>query len=1099
MMRRVAAETRERKQTNASDNRKYLPGLDALEKESSITDIVPLQKTETDRMMTIVNKLLSSGTLKDAEKQAFYFWKANLVIDNAKGAVHQEFMRDFWAWLLGRGTEADHKKSPWYRQSLCNDSEVSAYVDAFVTKRHEFKIKLQLLSMRHPVGINQHYLYFKYVVRGQAPDSDHFLDDWQLFLNEFGDAREKGQKERNRDEIGEVYQGENAFHEMAPYGGTRKEDGKKAHEDKTKKILAVAAESWNSGLTETDSKPEVLPVKDEPDDHRPGPIEEDIDNLDGDDEEKPNSGVTKEEMADAFVTALAPLIEEIRKSNSQPPPPPPPSASVPVDYSKALFEAGANHGRMAHEIANERKQYEDSINSLKTRLDKVTADVANRNVAELGPSEEQKAEFEGLTKEMDAVKKSLAEREETSVAIERARQENAALHAENLKQLKELLAQGPPKVSFVTDQRIVGVLDANNQILAQLSENMSQGIKVAVDLGPVMSRLDDLEGSLRPMAIDDPDQIPNLQTARQQQLEAQVLQVMGDNQNLKQQLEAYKTFSDQRFNEQIQNSDKVRAEIIAMFDGALEDLVDLTNAKQPPAAVVVQGIPGLDAERMQDIVQTLDRAMESMKQFQREKIQVPAVNEDSVKIDKIVAERTAAEQEKIALAEKRIKEAEASMAAQAAKLGAFQTQIESLKTAMSAIGQQHESEKADLKRKEALLNQKLEAEKVRFERAREEERQARAEAEKNVRQGTKDTAKKITRIVSEMEIVEEKIERFQSFLPKPSSVARAKQRAELENERLARLAAEDAVADAMETEEAAKIQNNAEADERNKVARAERRMMEAAFAEDMAIEQEQADIISNETFQAAKSKLDRMQNAWDDAAEALRQSEEGEQFRGQISAQRELVKEMSIKRTNPARAARPKNSMKEDSIKIKKGKETKASDMKKVKAGPVGAGGGKGAPVKPASGYAASDKGKEEMEPVTTPIGTAATKRTEIEQESQVTAEEVRDIQELPFGTQLKETIELFEKPAAVAYDDEDTEGEDEAGDEMTMQEKRRYNLVASEALEYVDVNLDVKEPKSRTEAREFLVQIMTMVAKTRKNVQQSIIAKSTKKIKTRS
>lgn len=1100
MMRRVAAETRERKQTNASDNRKYLPGLDALEKESSITDIVPLQKTETDRMMTIVNKLLSSGTLKDAEKQAFYFWKANLVIDNAKGAVHQEFMRDFWAWLLGRGTEADHKKSPWYRQSLCNDSEVSAYVDAFVTKRHEFKIKLQLLSMRHPVGINQHYLYFKYVVRGQAPDSDHFLDDWQLFLNEFGDAREKGQKERNRDEIGEEYQGENAFHEMAPYGGTRKEGGKKAHEDKTKKILAVAAESWNSGLIEADLKPDVPPVKDEPDDRKPGPIEEDIDDLDGDDDEKkPNSGVTKEEMTDAFVTALAPLIEEIRKSNSQPPPPPPPSAFVPVDYSKALFEAGANHGRMAHEIANERKQYEDSINSLKTRLDKVTADVANRNVAELGPSEEQKAEFEGLTKEMDAVKKSLAEREETSVAIERARQENVALHAENLKQLKELLAQGPPKVSFVTDQRIVGVLDANNQILAQLSENMSQGIKVAVDLGPVMSRLDDLEGSLRPMAIDDPDQIPNLQTARQQQLEAQVLQVMGDNQNLKQQLEAYKTFSDQRFNEQIQNSDKVRAEIIATFDGALEDLVDLTNAKQPPAAVVVQGIPGLDAERMQDIVQTLDRAMESMKQFQREKIQVPVVTEDSVKIDKIVAERTAAEQEKIALAEKRIKEAEASMAAQAAKLGAFQTQIESLKTAMSAIGQQHESEKADLKRKEALLNQKLEAEKVRFERAREEERQARAEAEKNVRQGTKDTAKKITRIVSEMEIVEEKIERFQSFLPKPSSVARAKQRAELENERLARLAAEDAVADAMETEEAAKIQNNAEADERNKVARAERRMMEAAFAEDMAIEQEQADIISNETFLAAKSKLDRMQIAWDNAAEALRHSEEGEQFRGQINAQRELVKEMSIKRTNPARAARPKNSMKEDPLKIKKGKETKASDMKKVKAGPVGAGGGKGAPVKPASGYAASDKGKEEMEPVTTPIGTAATKRTEMEQESQVTAEEVRDIQELPFGTQLKETIELFEKPAAVAYDDEDTEGEDEAGDEMTMQEKRRYNLVASEALEYVDVNLDVKEPKSRTEAREFLVQIMTMVAKARKNVQQSISAKSTKKIKTRS
>lgn len=1099
-MRRAAYEQRQRKPDNAADDKKYLPGLDALEKEASIENIKPLGKVETDRMMKLINQLLARGTLKEAEKQAFYFWKANLVIDNAKGAIHQEFMRDFWAWLLGRGTEADHKKSPWYRQSLCNDPEVSAYVDAFVTKRHEFKIKLRLLSMRHPVGINQHYLYYKYVIRGEAPDSDHFLDDWQLMLDEFSEARKDGQKERNRDEIDGEYQGENAFHEMAPYGGKREEMGKQAHANKTKKVLAVAAESWNSGLTQDDLKPDVPPPgKDEPEapeDHKPGPIEEDIDDMS---EDRPSSGISKEEMTKAFAVALAPLIDEIRKGSGQPPPPPPPAVpAMPaaVDYSKALFEAGANHGKLSQQIAEERRQYEESVNSLKARLDKVSTDVANRNVANLGPTDEQKAEFEGLTKEMDAVKKSLAEREATSAAIERARQENAAFHAENLNVLKKLLEQGPPKVSVVTDQRIVGVLDANNQILAQLSKNMAEGIRVGVDLGPIMSRLDDLEGSLRPMAIDDPDQIPNLQTARQQQLEAQVLQVMGDNRNLKEQLESYNAFADKRFEEQIANSDKVRAEIIATFDGALEDLVDLTNAKQPPAAVVVQGIPGLDAERMQDMVHTLDRAMESMKQFQREKIPVPVATVDSVQIDKLVAERTAAEQQKIAIAEKRFKEAEANLTAQAAKLAAFQTQIEGLKTAMKAVGEKHESERAELIRREAMLTQKLETEKARFEKAREQEQQARADAEKNVRQGTKDTAKKITQIVAEMEIVEEKMERFQSFLPKPSSMARAAARAEIEAERQARLVLQEAQADAMESEEQTKAAINAEADARNKAARAERRMMEAAYAEDLAMEQEQAEIVSNEAFQAEKAKLDRMQTAWDNAEEALRQSAKGEEFQQRISAQREVVKEMSIRRTNPARAARPTKSMAEDKIKIKKGKETKVSQMSKVKSGPVGAGGGKGAPAKPATGYSASDKGKEEAEPVGEAVGNKVAKRTDIEQPSSVTAQEVSDIQQLSFGTALKETIEAFQKPAQSAYDDEDTEGEDGPDDELTMLEKMRYNTVASEALEYVDVDLEVKQPKSRTEAREFLVQIMTMVAEARKKVQHNNKPAKSKKIR---
>lgn len=244
-MRRALSENRQRKPSNQTDNRKYMPGLDPLEKEATITDIQPLGKYEADRMMKYVNRLLKRGGLTADERKAFNFWKANLVVENAKGIIHQEFMRDFWAWLLGRGKESDHIRCPWYRQSLTNDPEVSAYVDSFIVKRHEFQMKMALLRMRHPVGINQHYLYFKYVVRQTEADADNFLDDWKLFLQEFGEARENGQAERNMDEIKGPYDGEHNIHEMAPYGSRRTEVGKASHDRKVEQMIKAGARSFH--------------------------------------------------------------------------------------------------------------------------------------------------------------------------------------------------------------------------------------------------------------------------------------------------------------------------------------------------------------------------------------------------------------------------------------------------------------------------------------------------------------------------------------------------------------------------------------------------------------------------------------------------------------------------------------------------------------------------------------------------------------------------------------------------------------------------------------------------------------------------------------
>jgi hypothetical protein len=169
---------------------KYRPGLDPLERETQISDIRPLDGDEQKRMFEMVDLMLQRGGLGPEEQKALKIWKTNLLAENLEGHVRGEFLRDFWAWLLGRGKEEDHKKCWWYRQSLADDPQVAAYIDVFIRKMHSFKVKLELLSRRRPIGINQCYLFFKYIVRGESKgENSKFLKDWDIFLDEFEVAR----------------------------------------------------------------------------------------------------------------------------------------------------------------------------------------------------------------------------------------------------------------------------------------------------------------------------------------------------------------------------------------------------------------------------------------------------------------------------------------------------------------------------------------------------------------------------------------------------------------------------------------------------------------------------------------------------------------------------------------------------------------------------------------------------------------------------------------------------------------------------------------------------------------------------------------------
>lgn len=174
---------------NTGKTPKFGVEKDPLQKEFGIDEIQPLDEEGRQRMIQICDELIAAGGLHVEEQKALHIWKTNLVAEQIPGSVKHEFHRDFYRWLLGRGRDVDHQRTPWGRQSLADDKEVSAYLDQFVVKAHEFRVKIELLKMRRPTGIYQTYLYYKYIVRGVAGTQVNFLRDWDILVDEFGIAR----------------------------------------------------------------------------------------------------------------------------------------------------------------------------------------------------------------------------------------------------------------------------------------------------------------------------------------------------------------------------------------------------------------------------------------------------------------------------------------------------------------------------------------------------------------------------------------------------------------------------------------------------------------------------------------------------------------------------------------------------------------------------------------------------------------------------------------------------------------------------------------------------------------------------------------------
>jgi hypothetical protein len=171
---------------------KFRPPRDPFEREADLDRMVPTDEEMNRKVLQWYQRrqreVLESGAdgrQVQAELTALATWQKQAEYMRGKGQVEQDFVADFNRWLLGAGDRKDHQKTPWGRApSWQHNDSVRTYLEQHINKRYDWRTKLYKLRHSVPDTVGQHFLYFKYIVRGEetGKDGENFMKDWDDYM-----------------------------------------------------------------------------------------------------------------------------------------------------------------------------------------------------------------------------------------------------------------------------------------------------------------------------------------------------------------------------------------------------------------------------------------------------------------------------------------------------------------------------------------------------------------------------------------------------------------------------------------------------------------------------------------------------------------------------------------------------------------------------------------------------------------------------------------------------------------------------------------------------------------------------------------------------
>ena len=167
---------------------KYSVPPSEMDMEKFIRSITPQKSKKKKHIKRFLNEeredAIKNG--KQGKQFAIEIWETNLLKQEISEEIDKEFAIDFYYWLQGKGQALDHQRTPWGYHPI-RDEEVLDYISLFLEAKIDFQQKLFKLSKAHELGtlrgINEYYLFFKYIVRGDSANLDDasFLEDYELF------------------------------------------------------------------------------------------------------------------------------------------------------------------------------------------------------------------------------------------------------------------------------------------------------------------------------------------------------------------------------------------------------------------------------------------------------------------------------------------------------------------------------------------------------------------------------------------------------------------------------------------------------------------------------------------------------------------------------------------------------------------------------------------------------------------------------------------------------------------------------------------------------------------------------------------------------
>lgn len=256
------------KQQLAEVNPKFRAGPNELELEPELKILQPTNAEQLKQLTALVETLIRQKRDDPAWMNALRLWQMQITTGALSDQVKFQFVRRFYFWLLGRGTDDDVKRTIWGRgNAAVINREVALYIEQFSQRRLDYALQLSLLAMRIPTTLNGYYLYFKYIVNGKLKrakangggswwelSDDDYLQDFEMFQQEFdGGSGEPNYKDMIKPAA--KRDGNQApFDASRPYPSTRQEN--EANKLPTKKNADIVRDVL---AQENDAPKEQLP------------------------------------------------------------------------------------------------------------------------------------------------------------------------------------------------------------------------------------------------------------------------------------------------------------------------------------------------------------------------------------------------------------------------------------------------------------------------------------------------------------------------------------------------------------------------------------------------------------------------------------------------------------------------------------------------------------------------------------------------------------------------------------------------------------------------------------------------------------------------